>query len=76
MGNGDDLNIVEAFAEYDGVRVLAEDDPLRSVKIGRIQSRPFLYAVNRQNQFFVKAVGGLLTLAEIPRVSGLKFGLC
>lgn len=75
MGDGDDLNVVQALAKNDRKWIAVEDQSLCSVKVWSEKTRVSADSIKGWDQFFVKPIRSLKALAEIPRVSRFNLGL-
>lgn len=68
VGNGDDLDVVQAFAEDHREGIAVEDHSAGSMQVERTYFRMVPNEVEGRNQFFEKTITGLKTLSAIPVV--------
>ena len=68
MGDGNDLDIVQALAKDHRKRIAIEDYAAGAVQIGRTHVRTVPNEVEGRNQFFEKPIACLGTLSAIPVV--------
>lgn len=76
MSDGDDLDIVEAFAEDDGERIAIKYGPARTAEVERADERADCQFAVRSAEFLVESKRSRFT--PIPKIveSGFCFCLC
>jgi len=68
VGDGDDLDVVQAFAEDHRKGIAVENQAAGAVQVWRTHVRMVPNEVEGRNQFFEKPIACLRTLSAIPVV--------